>query len=670
MRIVETFPRPVREIENTWITLADGCRLAARIWLPEDAQADPVPAILEYLPYRKRDGTAVRDALTHPWFAGHGYACLRVDMRGNGESDGLMWDEYAPQEQDDALEVIRWISDQSWCSGRVGMIGISWGGFNGLQVAARQPPALGAVISLCSTVDRYADDIHYKGGCLLAENLGWSSTMLSYSSRPPDPTLVGERWRELWLHRLENQPHLAEIWLSHQHRDDYWKHGSVCEDYTAIQVPVLAVGGWGDAYKNAVPQLVEQLKQVCCKGIIGPWVHKYPHFAVPEPRIGFLQESLRWWDRWLKDLPTGVEDDPDYRVYCQDGGPPRAMYDHRPGRWISEPVWPSPNISEQRLYLGAGELTDRAGPNISLHYRSPEDTGECAGEYCAIWLGPELPADQRLDDGRSLVFDGPVLERDLDILGAPRVELKLAVDRPQAHVAVRLNAINPDGSVERVTYGVLNLSHRHGPAEPQAMTPGQAETVELGLDHCAHRFRAGQRLRVSISTAYWPMIWPDPAPVTLTLSTESSRLVLPTRRENGQPVPPFAEPEGAPPLATRDIRPPAHMRRFSRDYATGLSRAEFIDDFGAHEDLSIGLTRGSVAREYYQIDPTDPTTARLDTHWTQTLSRGAWSVRTEARASLYCDAGQFYLVARVEAYEGDTLVHEQRWERSLPREHL
>jgi uncharacterized protein len=229
MQVVKDFPRTVRGIENVFIELADGCRLAARIWLPADAEADPVPAILEYLPYRKRDGTSQRDALTHPYFAGHGYACVRVDMRGNGESDGLMLDEYTAQEQDDALEVIDWLAGQPWCTGAVGMIGISWGGFNGLQVAARRPPALQAVISLCSTDDRYADDIHFMGGCLLNDNLSWASTMFAYSSRPPDPTLLGETWRELWLHRLEHTVLLVAQWLDHQRRDRQWQHGSVRE---------------------------------------------------------------------------------------------------------------------------------------------------------------------------------------------------------------------------------------------------------------------------------------------------------------------------------------------------------------------------------------------------------------------------------------------------------
>src|SRR4029077_7428924 len=155
---VRQYDRKVREIENAWIELADGCKLAARIWLPQDAESSPVPAVLEYLPYRKRSVTAERDSLMHPYLAGHGYAGARVDMRGSGESDGLLRDEYLKQEQDDALEVIAWLARQSWCTGAVGMIGISWGGFNGLQIAARRPPALKAIITACSTDDRYADD--------------------------------------------------------------------------------------------------------------------------------------------------------------------------------------------------------------------------------------------------------------------------------------------------------------------------------------------------------------------------------------------------------------------------------------------------------------------------------------------------------------------------------
>lgn len=217
----------VHNIETIWIPMSDGTRLAARLWLPEGSHEKPVPAILEYIPYRRRDGSRDWDQLTHPWIAAQGYACLRLDIRGSGDSEGIIFDEYLKQEQDDAIEAIEWIAAQPWCSGKVGMMGISWGGFNSLQVAARRPPALKAIITVCSTDDRYADDIHYMGGCLLNGNLDWGATFFTYMGRAPDPDIVGERWREMWLERLEQLQPFYTTWMEHQHRDEYWSHGSV-----------------------------------------------------------------------------------------------------------------------------------------------------------------------------------------------------------------------------------------------------------------------------------------------------------------------------------------------------------------------------------------------------------------------------------------------------------
>ena len=321
--------------------MSDGTRLAARLWLPEDAERDPVPAILEYLPYRKGDAFAKRDTHHHPWFAGHGYAGVRVDLRGSGDSDGILLDEYLPQEQDDGLEVIAWLAEQPWCSGAVGMIGISWGGFNGLQIAARRPPALKAVISMCASDDRYADDVHYVGGCVLGvDMLSWAATMLTLTAMPPDPAAVGDGWRATWLERMERSPSMVEAWLAHQRRDDFWRQASVCEDYAAIEAPVYAVGGWADGYSNAVPRLVEGLPGPR-KGLIGPWSHAFPQDGEPGPAIGFLQECKRWWDRWLKGIDNGIEREPVLRAWMQDTGgarhpprrAPRALGDRdRPGR--------------------------------------------------------------------------------------------------------------------------------------------------------------------------------------------------------------------------------------------------------------------------------------------------------------------------------------------------
>lgn len=276
--MVDTPRRPcdIREIEHAEVPLSDGTRLAARIWMPADAESRPVPAVLEYIPYRKNDLTAGRDAVMHPYMAARGYACVRVDLRGAGESEGVLTDEYLPRELEDGAEVIDWIAAQPWCDGGVGMIGISWGGFNGLQIAALQPPALKAVITCCSTDDRYADDVHYMGGCLLAENLSWASIMFGKNTCPPDPRHVGDRWRAMWLERLEKSGLWLKPWLEHQHRDAYWQHGSVCEAFERIHCPVYAVGGWADGYCNAVFRLLAGLK-VPRKGLVGPWAHTYPH---------------------------------------------------------------------------------------------------------------------------------------------------------------------------------------------------------------------------------------------------------------------------------------------------------------------------------------------------------------------------------------------------------
>ena len=663
MKTVTSFPRKVVDRPDVGIAMPDGVRLSARIWMPEDAERDPVPVILEHLPYRKRDGTTARDALTHPYFAGHGYACIRVDMRGNGDSEGLMDDEYTAQELADACAVIAWAAAQPWCNGRVGMMGISWGGFNALQVAALKPPALKAIITLCSTVDRYADDIHYKGGCLLGENFGWAANMLSYSSRPPDPALVGDRWRSLWMERLEHVPFLAERWLQHQHRDAYWKHGSICEDYATIEAAVLSIGGWHDGYRNTISHLVANVSAPV-KGIVGPWIHKYPHFAKPEPAIGFLQEALRWWDRWLKDEPTGVEDDPALRLWLMDSVRPAYWHPTRPGRWIAEPVWPSPSIATRTLHLAEHGLSDTPA-SLTRIVASPQDCGLATGEYFPFNYGPELPGDQRIDDALSACFDGPVLDEPLDIVGAPSLAVRFAADRPQANLCVRLCDVHPDGASELISYGVLNLAHRASHETPAPLVPGEQAQAIITLDQCAYRVPAGHRLRVALSTAYWPMIWPSPQAATVTLASGS--LSLPVRPSATGDECRFPEPEAAAPWAVETIRPEKSERRVERDLESGIVTVVVANDFGAFRDSDHGLVSGSRMIERWSIDPADPSSARGEIRWEQELSRGDWSVRTVATSTMMCNPVIFELAARLEAFEGDTAVFSRDYAASVPR---
>lgn len=653
--------RDIEDLPDLGITLSDGCRLSARVWRPTDAAADPVPVILEYLPYRKRDGTTARDALTHPWFAKRGYACVRVDMRGNGDSEGLMEDEYTQQELDDAVEVINWLAAQEWCNGNVGMMGISWGGFNALQVAYLQPEPLKAIITLCSTVDRFADDIHYKGGCLLNENLGWGATMWSYSAKAPDP-MLRPNWRDMWMERLENEPFLPSVWLRHQQRDSYWAHGSVCEDFSRLKAKVLAVGGWGDAYKNAVPQLVEQVPGA--KGIIGPWVHKYPHFAVPEPRIGFLQEALRWWDRWLKDDPNGAEDDPAYRAYLMDGVRPQTWYTQRDGRWLAEPEGAISHLPVETLHLTETGLSTSNGP-LNATVCSPQDCGASAGEYCAIWLGPEMPGDQRRDDAMSACFDTAALTHDMEIAGMPKLRLTLSSDVPQANIAVRLNHVHPDGSSTRITYGVLNLTHRDGHHAQTPLVPGESYEISVDLDNIAYRVPKGHRLRVAISSAYWPLIWPSPETSTLNLTKGSLDLPIRSTDQNEWTFPP---PQAEAPWDITTLREGSNRRQTISDLNSGIVTLEIEDDFGLVKDNDHGLIGGGVGRESWSIHPDDPLSARGKCHWTDELGRDDLMLRTETTCEMWSDATHFCLSARIEAYENDILVYERDHTDKIPRD--
>ncbi|MEL7543923.1 MAG: CocE/NonD family hydrolase [Pseudomonadota bacterium] len=674
----ETIEVDVHCVENAWIALPDGTRLAAKMWMPHDAHAQPVPAILEFLPYRKRDGTAARDALTHPFFAAHGYVCIRVDTRGNGESDGLMTDEYTPQELADACDVITWMRAQPWCNGQVGMMGISWGGFNALQTAALRPEGLNAIITLCSTDDRFADDIHYSGGCLLNENHGWGATMLSYSSRPPDPALVGERWRKMWLNRLEQQPLLIDEWLTHQTRDAYWQHGSVCEDFSRITAATLAIGGWGDAYSNAIPRLLEGLKAPR-KAIIGPWVHKYPHFAVPEPRIGFLQEALRWWDRWLKGRETGVEDDPDLRVYMMDGVRPATWFTERPGEWHAIQTYPPQTQPQQAFTLAPSRLVANGqspamppgSEKTRIAVKSPQHCGINGGEYCAIWLGPDWPGDQREDDARSEIFDTAPLTHALPLLGAAELTITVSSDQPFALLAARLCHVHPDGASTRITHDVKNLRHRDDPARPGPLVPGEELTVTLKFDDVAYRIPAGHRLRLSLSTTYWPLVWPGPHNATLALDPGTAHLALPLAPETDTPdAVTFPPPRSAPPQRLAITREAAHKRRTITDQASGEVTIEIEDDFGLFEDLDTGIVSEEIARETQTIHPDDPLCASMNTHWTQVRSRDDWQTRTETRTTMHADAENFYIRASVEAFEGDKKIHEKTWDRAVPREHV
>ncbi len=672
MRVVSEFSRAVTVIDNTWVPMRDGTRLAAKLWLPKGAETDPVPAVFEFIPYRKGDGTARRDELLYQYLAGHGYAGVRVDLRGAGESDGLPDDEYAPQEQRDGVDAIAWIADQPWCTGAVGMTGISWGGFNSLQIAAERPPALKAIVTLCSTDDRYADDVHYKGGCVSGlDMLHWATYMVLGNAQPPDPAVVGDRWREMWLARAESVEPLIATWMGHQRRDAYWKHGSVCEDYANIEAAVWAVGGWQDGYTNAIPRLMRGLSGPR-KALIGPWGHDYPEVAHPGPQVGFLQEMVRFWDRWLKDEDNGVMDEPMVRAWVQDTVPPAATQLERPGRWVTADAWPPSFATARTLYLNDDGLGDEPGAPGERSILGRQVCGFDAGAWCGEGTTADDPDDQRADDGMSLTFDSAPLEDDLHILGYPVVTLELSSDRPLALVAVRLCEVSPSGTSLAVTRTVLNLAHRDGHEHPSPLEPGRGYRIPVELDVIGHHFSAGNRIRVAISPTYWPWAWPSPEPVTLTVGTGASTLELPVIPASaGDQARPWEEPEVGPELPVVEHEIGHSGRTITRDVHAGRTDMSFLWGSGGDTTFPSGIRVKFDNDAHYSIVEGDPLSASVRCYEGITFSREetGWRARVEANSEMSCDADVFRISTRLDLYEGNARVFVRTWTHEIPRDH-
>lgn len=650
--------------QQVWIPMSDGAILAGRLWLPQDPGGETVPVVLEWIPYRQSDLTAVADSMLHGWFAMNGIAALRVDLRGSGNSDGVVTDEYTRQEQDDAVETIAWAASQPWCNGAVGMIGISWSGFAALQVASRRPPALKAIITCCSTDDRYSDDVHFMGGVLLNDGLQWGYGFFNQIARPPDPVHVGERWRAIWQERLEGlEPPLA-IWLSHLARDDYWKHGSICENYADIVCPVYAVGGWTDGYSDAILRMMERLS-VPRKGLIGPWTHVYPTWGNPEPAIGFHQECLRWWRQWLKGENTGIMDEPMLHLWLGDKLKPHPTGLEIGGGWIGLDSWP-PSAPKQNLYLGfAGRSLAEApgqGAPDPVPLESPQTCGMHSGEWCPLDGGgsaPEFQGDQRVDDGMSLCFDTAPLAAPMELVGVPELEIDVALAGKATTLAIRLCEVSPDGESARVTFGLHRVSR------PDGVAPGVSFRVKLPIKGVAYRFSAGRRIRLALSTAYWPMSWPEPVGGGLMLFPGDAKLVLPGLPASAAFIAaPFGPPVAAPPIPHEIVEPEAAQRTVTEDLATGITTQTTKSN---RNTVRLGeLVFGSRGEESFTIHPADPATAAYASGRSQFMERPGWSVCLDSEVGLVWDDGMLRMDTRFQAFEGGEEVFSRTWQHRFP----
>jgi putative CocE/NonD family hydrolase len=535
---------PVHEVErrlDVRIPVRDGIELSANLWLPLPTPARPderFPAILEMIPYGKDSWRFNADEGRGRWLAARGYALCRLDVRGTGSSEGVALDEYTAAETQDGYEAVEWLAAQPWCNASVGMWGISYGGFTAIQVAKLRPPQLKAIVPVMATDDRYLDDVHYRGGCkTMSDYSQYAVSQVAMNAMPPDPAFRGDGWREEWLRRLEATPPWLIEWFRQQHDGPYWRQGSLAPDYDGIEAAILQIGGWMDSYVDPVFRMQARCTAPT-RSIVGNWVHGLPDSAYPAPTIDWLHELVRFFDRWLKGVDNDVMDDAALTWFERDYAPPEPFPRELPGRWRATSAFPHPAVVEREWYLGSGEL-----PLVGrLLERPPSDAGSNAFEHRATtgtrgalsWgAGSEpngLARDLRPDEAVGATYTSPPLAEPMSILGFPVAIMAVEATAPVVTLVARLTDVAPDGTSAQVAIGALNLTHRESHEQPAPLEPGVSYEVRLPMRASGYRFAAGHRIRVSLASQYWPVLWPSPYPCRLTIHhgmSDGARVVLP-----------------------------------------------------------------------------------------------------------------------------------------------
>ena len=652
--------------QDVSLTMRDGVRIATTLHLPDGD--GPWPALVEALPYRKDDLTAGYRAEYQRLAEEFGYLVCRVDVRGTGSSEGTPVGEYTQAELDDVAEVIGWLAAQPWSNGNVGMYGTSWSGFNSLQVAMLRPPALKAICSIFASDDRYADDVHFFGGVKKQLDLvDWPIYMEAENALPPVPRVYGEGWREVWERRVTGYVPWLFDWLEHQTYDDWWKHGSLIQDYGAIEAATMLVTGWADGYKNIALRGMAELR--CPRRLLaGPWAHADVETSRPGPNIDLVPEMVRWWDRWLKGLDNGVDREPPIVVFMRRPTPPAADLATYRGEWRFEPGWPLERSREHPLVLAdAGANRQGAGPD-DLEVRG--DVGWTAWINCAGGMPWGQPQDQRPDEAFSLVYDWEPLRDELEILGHPRVRARIRSSAPVAFLSAKLCDVHPDDTSQLVTRGILNLTHRRSRERPEALVPGETYEVELELEVTAWVFERGHRVRLDLAGTDWPTCFPPPGPVTLTVERSGTTLVLPTL-------------EGPSPIAEKPSLPAPRKPQAANESARGDRLEELV--WKIEHDVPGKRTRavvryggpseaGEVAPAMEQwyggevgVSLEDHAHAWVDARTTYTLAFPEAEVFAEVRGRIDSDAEAYHLRLEIDTAEDGEPRWSRRFERRIPR---
>jgi putative CocE/NonD family hydrolase len=659
-------PKYEIEMKEAWIQMPDGIRLAANLYMPSaGGSGERFPVLLEYLPYRKSEYKGY-DYPHYSYFVQRGYVVAKVDIRGTGNSEGrLISYEYTDQEQEDGEVVIDWLSKQEWSNGNVGMFGISWGGFNSIHMAMRNPPALKAIIAVDATDDLYQDDVHFIDGIMHLD--GWEFSQDLDNSRPgaPDYKIDGEYFRN----RFDTEPWMMTY--KRQQRDGpFWDRTALIRRYDSIRVPTFMIGGWYDGYRDSIPRMLQHMKAPV-KAIIGPWSHTFPHDAYTKPQIEWRHEAVRWFDYWLRDKDTGIMNEPKFAVFVRRYHPPGPSLDEAPGEWYWEDGWPIERIGNQEFYPQPDKTLSKSVPLDERHQlrNIPSNGIESSGPV--LWWGDVAP-DQRPTDAFSLVYDTPILKDDLEILGLPKAVLQVSADASHANWFVLLNDVAPDGSVTQVAGAGFNGTHRQSAREPKPIKPGEVFPLEIELHFTSWVFQKGHRIRLTINNSQWPMFWPSPYPVTTSLYIgRDSKISLPvvpsTQRKKAMFQPPAQDPK-LPGFDTLDPSNPSgynEISKIERDTSKKITKVTAINSIGNKYPWGIERQEDTFTHE---TNDEHPENTSMTGNYKFTVEMKDRILIWEADGVFRSDLKNFYYTYTRRLFENGKLIREKTWKDTIPRD--
>jgi predicted acyl esterase len=650
-------------MEKAWIPMKDGVRLAATLYMPDGAKpGEKFPALLEYLPYRKDDGTAAGDYPKHAYFARRGYVGVRVDIRGFGGSEGIPPErEYSEQEQIDGEQIIVWLAQRPWSNGNVGMFGISWGGFNSLQMAMRHPPALKAILAVDATAELFHDDVHYIDGMAHIDEFELNMDMAEGWAGAPDYNLdenvLGPRF---------DSPPWSLLYLKHQRDGPFWRER--VRPLSEITIPSFLIGGLLDGYRDNVPDMLMRAKGPV-KAIVGPWNHTFPNDAVPGPRIEWRDQAVRWFDHWLKGRDTGVEHDPQLVIYMQHWHPPDPNLQEVPGEWRWEDSWPPPDAKPTTLFLQPNHtLADSVAAAPDQHQLKYIPS---IGVEAGFWWG-ELLSDPRPVDAFSLLYDSAPLPEEIAILGRPHALLWASATARLADWFARVSDVAPDGAVTQITGAGLNGAQRESMSDPRDLDPGKVYPFDIEMHLTSWVFPKGHRIRVAISNALWPMVLPTPYAMTTTLElggSTGSRLVLPVVPVHAARVAPtFSQPE--PSEERADIKnegfPWPGQWTVERDEARQRTTVHWKGKDGYEYPWG---TEVDLENLTYDADDAHPETCTVRGEAESTFTLKGRTLVWRGHLLVTTDADNFYYSYIRELLKDGQMIKTRTWKETIPRDH-